>query len=441
LRQYFAKHAWGNTTLNDLLVELEATSGRSLKPWVSTWLQTAGVNTLRPAIEVKDGKYSKISVAQEAPLVPKGSTELRPHRMAVGLYDLNSDKLTLRKSVELDVAGALTSVDQLIGEKEADLILLNDRDLSYAKIRFDERSIATLTKNLAGIEDPLTRALCWSASWDMLRDGELSASQYVPMAISGLATEKDVSVVSMTLIQMGTAVELFACAENRDKVREQMANGLEILLENSAPGSDMQLQYARSFTTAAFSDRQNARIRQILEGDVAGLVVDADLRWHFLGALAERGKLTEAEIAKEVATDNTASGLKSAAFCRAALPAAEVKAKAWQDAFNSELSNHIQLATIGGMQRPSQRELLIPYVDKYFDCLVETWEKKSYEIASNIVSGLFPAYLVSDTNLAKAESWLSGAGKDAPAALRRLLSENRDAMARALKAQGVDAKA
>jgi aminopeptidase N len=118
-----------------------------------------------------------------------------------------------------------------------------------------------------------------------------------------------------------------------------------------------------------------------------------------------------------------------------------VKAKAWQDAFNSELSNHIQLATIGGMQRPSQRELLTPYVDKYFDCLVETWEKKSYEIASNIVSGLFPAYLVSETNLAKAESWLSGAGKDAPAALRRLLSENRDAMARALKAQGVDAKA
>ena len=441
LRQYFAKHAWENTTLNDLLVELEATSGRSLKPWVSTWLQTAGVNTLRPAIEVKDGKYSKISVAQEAPLVPKGSTELRPHRMAVGLYDLQSNKLTLRKSVELDIAGALTSVDQLIGEKEADLILLNDRDLSYAKIRFDERSIATLTKNLAGIEDPLTRALCWSASWDMLRDGELSASQYVPMAISGLATEKDVSVVSMTLIQMGSAVELFACAENRDKVREQMANGLEILLENSAPGSDMQLQYARSFTTAAFSDRQNARIRQILDGDVAGLVVDADLRWHFLGALAERGKLSEAEIAKEVATDNTASGLKSAAFCRAALPSADVKAKAWQDAFNSELSNHIQLATIGGMQRPSQRELLLPYVDKYFDCLVETWEKKSYEMASNIVSGLFPAYLVSDENLAKAESWLSGAGKDAPAALRRLLSENRDAMARALKAQGVDAKA
>ena len=68
-------------------------------------------------------------------------------------------------------------------------------------------------------------------------------------------------------------------------------------------------------------------------------------------------------------------------------------------------------------------------------------QSMSYEIASNIVSGLFPAYLVSDTNLAKAESWLSGAGKDAPAALRRLVSENRDAMARALKAQGVDAKA
>jgi aminopeptidase N len=54
LRAYFAKHAWGNTTLDDLLVELEATSGRDLRAWSRLWLETAGVNTLRPVLEVDD---------------------------------------------------------------------------------------------------------------------------------------------------------------------------------------------------------------------------------------------------------------------------------------------------------------------------------------------------------------------------------------------------
>jgi len=404
LKKYFAKHAWKNTTLNDLLVELEATSGRDLKPWVATWLCTAGVNTLRPEVSLSDGKYSSVIVKQEPPKMPVGSSELRPHRMSVGIYDLVDEKLVRRISHELDVVGATTSVEAFKGEKEGDLILINDGDLSYGKLRFDAKSVKTLIQKLSGVEDPLTRALCWSATWDMLRDGELSASEYVPMAVTGLSTEKDVSVVSMTLMQLGTAVELYACDENRDKVREQVANGAEILLEQAKEGSDMQLQYARSFASFAFSDRQHSRIKDMLDGRLPGLVVDADLRWHFINCLAERGKVVGTTIDAELERDNTASGHKYAASARASLPTAEAKESAWQSG------------------------------------LITTWEKLSYELASTIVTGFFPSYQVSDEVLAKSEKWLNETGKDAPAALRRFVSENRDALARAINAQKVDAR-
>ena len=440
LKKYFAKHAWKNTTLNDLLVELEATSGRDLKPWVATWLCTAGVNTLRPEVSVSDGKYSSVVVKQEPPKMPFGSSELRPHRMSVGIYDLVDEKLVRRISHELDVIGAATTVDAFKGEKEGDLILINDGDLSYGKLRFDSKSVKTLIQKLSGVEDPLTRALCWSATWDMLRDGELSASEYVPMAVTGLSTEKDVSVVSMTLMQLGTAVELYACDENRDKVREQVANGAEILLEQAKEGSDMQLQYARSFASFAFSDRQHSRIKDMLDGRLPGLVVDADLRWHFINCLAERGKVVGATIDAELARDNTASGHKYAASARASLPTAEAKESAWESALGGELSNHIHDATIAGFNRPLQRSLTKSYIDKYFDCLITTWEKLSYELASTIVTGFFPSYQVNDEVLAKCEKWLNETGSDAPAALRRFVSENRDALARAINAQKVDAR-
>ena len=198
LRIYFTKHAFKNTTLNDLMVELEATSGRDLKPWAATWLQTAGVNTLRPEIVIESGVYKKLAIKQEAPTMPVGSKELRPHRLRVALFDIAGDSLVKRKSVALDIAGALTDVTELQGEKEADLVLINDGDLTYAKLRFDERSITTLKSHLGGLNEPLARALIWASLWDSVRDGELSASDYIAIALNALGTESDISIVSAT---------------------------------------------------------------------------------------------------------------------------------------------------------------------------------------------------------------------------------------------------
>ena len=438
LRAYFAKHAWGNTTLNDLLVELEAVSGRDLKPWVTTWLRTAGVNTLRPELVIADGTYTSITIKQEVPRVPVGSKELRPHRLGVGLYDLKDGALVRRKSAEIDLSGESTLVTEFAGEKIADLVLINDRDLSYGKIRFDERSISTLKEHLGDISDPLSRALCWSAVWDMVRDGELSASDYVPLVISALAGESDAAVVQMTLTQLESAVELFAASGNRAKLRAEEAIGIEALLDGTEPGSDLQLLFARALASTATSTDQNAKVRAMLDGKIDGLVIDADLRWHLLNTLVERGWATETEVDAELQRDNTSNGQRYAAFARAAFPSAQAKEKAFTSSITPGLSNHIQLSTIRGFQRPLQRELLGDYSKRYFDAVLEVWTSESYEMASNVAALLFPTYIVSQATLEAAENWLATVGKDAPNGLRRTMAENRDAMARSLNAQASD---
>ena len=438
LRAYFAKHAWSNTTLKDLLVELEKTSGRDLSPWVSTWLQTAGVNTLRPQLTIENGNYVKVAIKQEAPLVPAGSKELRPHRLAVGLYDLEGGKLSRRKSHEFDLAGEVTEVNALVGEKEADLLLINDTDLSYAKIRFDERSIATLKSHLGKIDDSLTRALCWSAAWDMLRDAELSATDFIDIALAGLPGEDDITIVTNVALQLVTAVELYAADKNRDRLREKVADALIQMLGSAKPGSDHQLQFARAIATFAHTDAQKAKISEMLDGKVAGLTVDADLRWHFITNLVEKGVATRADIDQELARDNTVTGENAHQLCLAAFPDAESKAWAWVESTESDLTNSKRVATLSGFARPLHRDLIEGYVDRYFEILLDVWGKKSYEVSSKIVSLLFPAYIVKDSTLAKANGWLNGEGKDAPAILKRLVAEGRDALERALKVKAID---
>jgi aminopeptidase N len=359
--------------------------------------------------------------------------------MAVGLYDIVGDKVVRRKRVELDVSGALTAVPELAGEKVADLVVLNDGDLSYGKLRFDDRSIATLKSHLGKIEDPLTRALAWSATWDMTRDGELAASDYIPMVLNALPYENDVAVVATQALQLHNVVELYAADKNREALRAVFADGIEKLLDAATPGSDMQLQYARNFASTAYSPAQVEKVRAILDGKIAGITVDANLRWHLLNNLVERGAATVAEVEAELANDKSADGEKAAAFGRAVGPDAATKAAAWELATTKDISNHIQIQTIQGFQRPGQRELTAPYADKYFDLILDYWTSHTYEFASNIALLAFPSYQVSAATLAKAEGWLSGAGKDAPNGLRRIVSEQRDALARALKAQAKDA--
>jgi aminopeptidase N len=438
LQKYFTKHAFKNTTLDDLLVELTQASGKDLTSWVSIWLQSAGVNTLRPSLEIADDKYVSVSVIQEVPTMPVGSAQLRPHRLAVGLYDLNGENITIRKSVELDVAGDKTVVAELAGEKVADLLLINDRDLSYAKIRFDQRSITTLKAHLGKISDSLTRALCWSAAWDMLRDAEISATDFIEIALTGLSGEDDIATVTTIGSQLATAVEIYSAPTKRDSARLRVGNAYEKMLQVAEAGSDLQLQFARNFTSFASSAEHNDLIKELLDGKLTGLKVDADLRWTFVIALAERGLMDKEELSVQLLKDNTLNGQLSFASALAARPTADAKEETWKSITTEDISTSQREAKLAGFMRALHRPLLAAYVDPYFGLLLSIWGKKSYEVASSFVSGMYPIYITNQSTLDKTINWLDTTGKDGQAGLRRLVSESRDSLSRALKVQELD---
>jgi aminopeptidase N len=359
--------------------------------------------------------------------------------LRVALFDIAGDSLVKRKSVALDIAGALTDVTELQGEKEADLVLINDGDLTYAKLRFDERSIATLKSHLGGLNEPLARALIWASLWDSVRDGELSASDYIAIALNALGTESDISIVSATNTNIETAIWHYAAPAHRAALRAKVSDALNKFLKASAAGSDHQLAFARGFAESAATPEQSKEIVEILNGSIKGLTIDAELRWHLVICAVKRGLLGASDIDAELAKDNTAHGKQYGALAHAAIPTAQAKEKAFTSVTTENLSNTIHAYTCRGFNVALQSELLTPFIDRYFAILIDLWNTKGYEIAETTATMLFPAFVVTDETLAKAQKWLDVTGKDAPNALRRVITEGRDALARSLRAQKKDA--
>ncbi len=440
LRTYFAKHEYGNTVLADLLGELEQASGRDLADWSAQWLGTAGVNTLRPLFEVDgDGAFTSFTIAQEA---PDGYPTLRSHRVAVGLYDLVDGHLVRTGREELDVVGAKTEVPALVGRRQPDLVLVNDDDLTYAKVRLDERSLQTLLDHVGDFTESLPRALCWAAAWDMTRDAELPARDYVRLVLAGIGSETDIGVVQSLLRLAQSAVTVFCDPAWSPQGRAQLAGAAHDALLAAPPGSDLQLAWARTLGSTAGSPDQLALLQGLLDGsaEVPGLVVDTDLRWHLLQRLAALGRAGEDAVEAELARDRTAAGERSAAVARSAMPTREAKARAWQLAVEDDaLPNALQGAVIGGFWQVDQLELLAEWVEPYFAVLDQVWRTRTSEMARNVVVGLYPALLVSPDVVARTDAYLQAT--DAAPALRRLLLEARDGVARALRARERDAAA
>ena len=440
VRRYFKSHEWDNTTLADLMAELEATSGRDLTEWTREWLETAGVNTLRPSFETDaEGRFTTFRILQEAP--PEHPT-LRSHRLAVGLYDRTEEGLVRRQRVELDVSGASTEVAELSGARRPDLVLLNDDDLAYAKIRLDDRSLETLVGSIDAFVESLPRTLCWAAAWDMTRDAEMGPRDYVRLVLDGIGKETDSSVVRTLLRQAESASLLYVAPQHRARTRAGLAEGFARLAHEAGAGSDAQLQFARAFASAATSDEHLAEVAGLLDGSRAlpGLTVDTDLRWHLLHRLVATGRAGDDEIEAELARDNTATGQRHAASARAARPTAEAKREAWEAVVESDrLPNAILSATIGGFAVPEQGDLLEPYVERYFAAIEDVWANRTNETAQNIVIGLYPTLLASEALLERTDRWLEER-QDAVPALRRLVLESRDGVARALRVQARDAQ-
>jgi aminopeptidase N len=440
LRTYFKKHEYGNTTLADLMLELEAASGRDLSSWATEWLETAGVNTMRPSLETDpDGTITAFSVLQEA---PAEWPTLRSHRLAIGFYDLVDGSLVRVHREELDVVGAKTDVPALIGRPRPALVLVNDDDLAYAKIRLDEESLATLVEHIGDFAESLPRALCWAAAWDMTRDAEMPARDYVALVRRGIGGESDIGVVQSLLRQAQSALTLFADPAWAPLGRAGLSAAAFEAMGAAEPSSDFQLAWARTAASLASTDEQVATLKGLLDGSVVveGLAMDAELRWTLLHRLVALGRADLDEIDAELALDPTAAGQRHAASCRAARPTAAAKAEAWASVVTTdELPNAVQAAVIGGFFNAEQTDLLEAYVEPYFAAVGDIWATRTVEMAQNIVVGLYPTLLVSPAVVERTDAYLA-AGDVAPA-LERLLLEGRDGVVRALRARARDTAA
>ncbi|UNO41992.1 aminopeptidase N [Streptomyces sp. MST-110588] len=442
-RRYFKRHAYGNTELSDLLSVLEETSGRDLSAWSRAWLETAGVNSLTPQVtyDAQD-RITELSLLQEAaPARP----ELRPHRVAVGLYRRqDADGALVRYArAEVDVSGVRTVVDELAGAERPELVLVNDDDLTYCKIRFDASSLETLRARLGDVADPLARALCWSAVWGLTRDGLMPARDYLGLVLRFAGRESDVGVLQSLHAQARTALTHYTEPGWRELGARELAQGALHELRLAEPGSGHQLSWARFFASVASTAADFQLLQGLLEGTarIDGLEVDQELRWTFLEPLAAHDVVDEAALDAELARDDTASGKRHHVRCLAARPSPVVKARAWQDVVESDaLSNALVEATISGLNQSGQRELLAPYAPRYFEAVERVWRERSIEIGMAVVKGLFPMLQGDRATLEAADTWLREHPQAAPA-LRRLVSEERDDLARALRAQACDAAA
>ncbi|MBP6995949.1 MAG: aminopeptidase N [Phycicoccus sp.] len=442
IRRYFAQHAWSNTTLADLLTELEATSGRDLRTWSALWLETAGVNLLRPVIEVDAaGQITAAVLHQEAD--PAHPT-LRPHRLAIGLYDVVDDALIRQERIELDVDGAVTSVDALIGRRQPDLLLVNDDDLAYAKIRLDDRSLATALAHPRGFSESLPRALVLASAWDMTREAELDAHAFVDLVLATLPGESDSTLLRTLIMQLTTSVYSYAAPARRESLRQDTRTRLTELATQAHPGSDAQLQLMMAVASFTTVGDDTTWVRDVLDGVVVldGLTVDFEMRWTLLTALAAAGHAEVDAIDAERAREDTATARERAARARAARPSPQAKAEAWDAAVvRTDVPNAIIEALAIGFARPgTPAALLDPYVEPYHAMLNTVQDKGSHAIVESLVQGFYPRTLVSDRLLTATQTWLADHA-DADAALRRLVQENRDPIVRALAAQARDAQA
>ncbi|HWO63906.1 MAG TPA: aminopeptidase N, partial [Umezawaea sp.] len=439
LRVYFAKHAWGNATLADLLGALEEASSRDLSWWSAQWLETTGLNPLRPKFSVDtNGNFTDFAVLQSG--ARPGAGELRTHRIAVGVYDDDgSGKLVRTQRVELDITGERTEVPELVGLSRGKLVLVNDDDLTYCTMRLDPDSLTTLVDRIADIAEPLARTLCWSAVWEMTREAELKARDFVNLVLGGLHAETEVGVVQRLLLQAQTALSSYADASWRDEGWRRFTTKTLELVRAAESGSDHQLAFANALAGSVLDADSLAVIRGWYDGtDVLdGLEVDTDLRWRLLQSLTAHGAADLPEIQAEEQRDPTATGHRRAESSRALRPTVEAKDEAWDRAVNDDdIPNAVSEAIIGGIPHPSQKALLAPYVERYFADVSGVWERRSSERAQSMVVGLFPAWSITPETVKASDDWLASA--DHPPALRRLVSEGRAGIVRALAAQEFD---
>lgn len=428
INHYLYRHAYSNATLNDLLTELEGTSGRDLKTWSAQWLEQAGINTIATDLHTaQDGTISELTLHQFA---PTDHPVLREHRLAVGFYNVDeaSGKVVRTDRIELDVAGEATTVTEAAGKPRPQFLLTNDDDLTYTKLRFDDESLAFATANLYRFDDALARAVIWLALWDMTRDGELAASDFIDTTLKLLSTETESTTFRYALACLSTTVWHYTDRTKRAAIAQHTAQALLDLAKQAPAGSDMQFQLISAYLTygvegdSAFADT----VRGLLSGSrvLEGLELDNNFRWSLVRALSSINAIDEEDIQRELEKKDTTENREFALAARAARATADAKAWAWNEALHDEVLTNSQLESVAsGFASTPSPEFAEPYVKEYFDSAEWIWNHKTFHMAEALLEGLYPRYADPATLVELGDKWLASHA-DADNALRRLISAN-----------------
>jgi aminopeptidase N len=435
---YFKKHAFKNTVLRDLLVELETASGRELTSWSKAWLETAGVNTLSTDVQSEGAVITGFAINQSA---HQNYPTIRPHRMAVGFYNLQGDALVRTHRLELDVDGVRTEVAELVGLQRPDLILLNDDDLTYAKVRLDQESWKFALSNLGKLTDPLARAQVWGSAWDATRDGEASASDFISLVLGNVENEDQGTMLITLLRQLVTTAKIYTRPETRDAQWLKIASTLLDLAAKAKPGSDNQLLFVRFATYFAADQASSATLAGLLDGSIVfeGLALDQDMRWDLINGLVVAGRFGTPEIDAEAARDNTANGAKQAIMARTSIASAAGKLAGWKLVLDDpKLSNTDINFGCQGLIRAHDVSLLEPMVDWYFEAAMNVWETRTFKIAEYILRGAYPFYLANQELADRTREFANSKVVADKPAMQRILLENLDSVDRAIRAQKAD---
>jgi aminopeptidase N len=432
INTHFARHKFANATLADFIDSLASATERDVHAWADAWLRTTGVDTLSPVVTRQDSGTYTLQVER---------TGSRPHRIAVGLYDqdvADEDRhLTLRERIDLDIP---QSEPHTLGKRPA-LLLLNDGDLTYTKIRFDDGSFEAVRTGLSGLPDPLTRAVVWNALRDAVRDGELPPAAHLETARAHLPRETDLALVQGVLAFAGAQVtDRYLTPEERPAALGTLSSLCRDLIRRTEDGDNpgLRLIAVRHFIdVAAHPDTIAA---WLADGTVpGGPELDPELRWRILGRLAVLGATDEAAITAELDRDPSATGQEGAARCRAALPDPQAKARAWQAMFGgddrTDLSNYLFIATAQGFWQPEQADLVRDYVPRYYEDAVALAARRGPAIADAAGRWAFPLHAVDTETLRLGKSCLKTANPIP--ALRRKLVDQLDDLARALRVREV----
>ena len=436
-REYFQKHAFGATRMQDFLCALQEASDRdNLQDWARAWLETAGPSTLR--VKRSEGGFM---LEQESIDAISGQPALRPHRVNVGFYELQSDALVRTRLEEVTLAGRTLT---LAAQGDYDLVLANDDDLTYALVELDENEVSTALRYVSTIANATSRAVVWSALWAGVRGARLNPRDYVNAVAEQVPAENDDAVASDLIANALDALLYYMATPERKIEAKRFANHAIDAIGRSQ-SQDRKREWAVAATRAlniagSPTDDQMQFLRDLESANSPLLTVGPNLAWRARITLAALGAITRKDIALHLQADPSGEAEVFALQAISALPGRIERQKAWTRILEEDLANEKMSAILAGLSAGAIGHDATGFAGDFFDLAGQYWNSHTIGMGRRFVAGAYPRVI--DANrpeeaaaLRYMASWWISANESAPPALVRLMREAADNLERSFRIQ------